>query len=80
MCFTTHYKTRFNHSIKLDLHMKKSELITQIQKIPGVVTVEGIHISPDEPDELLCLITFLPVDIPEQLTIQDNIQKLQHIP
>jgi hypothetical protein len=49
--------------------MKKSEMIKLIQQVSGVVTVEPIHISPDEPDELLCLITFLPVEIPEQPVI-----------
>lgn len=51
--------------------MNKSQLISLIQQLPSVVTVEPIHISPEEPDELLCLITFLPVEIPEILTIQE---------
>ena len=38
----------------------KRRLINQIQKIPGVTTVEKIHIAPEDPDEVLVLIYFDP--------------------
>ena len=49
--------------------MLKSEMIKLIQQVPGVVTVEPIHISPEDPDELLCLITFLPVELEKEPVI-----------
>jgi len=36
----------------------KSKLIKTIQDLPGIVSVEPFHTSPDEPDELCCIITF----------------------
>ena len=36
----------------------KSKLIKTIQDLSGIVSVEPFHTSPDEPDELCCIITF----------------------
>lgn len=36
----------------------KSQLIKVIKDLAGITSVEPFHISPDEPDQLFCIVTF----------------------
>jgi len=52
--------------------MSKSQLIKVIQDLAGVVSVEPFHISPDEPDQLFCIVTF---DEKELRLSQEEVQQ-----
>lgn len=50
----------------------KSKLIKVIQDLAGVTSVEPFHISPDEPNQLFCIVTF---DEKELRLSQEEVQQ-----